>query len=58
MGGASPPPLNQRKEYQMVKVNKSDGFTTFVISSDDIRNKSEDEIKEEMKNGLKDKIKN
>ena len=42
----------------MVKVNKSAGFTTFVISSDDIRNKSEDEIKEEMKNGLKDKVKN
>jgi len=38
----------------MVKVNKSDGFTTFVISSDDIRNKSEDEIKEEMKKGLQE----
>ena len=36
----------------MVKVNKSDGFTTFVFSSADIRTKSEDELKEEMSEGL------
>jgi len=36
----------------MVKVNKSDGFTTFVFSSADIRTKSEDERKEEMSEGL------
>ena len=36
----------------MVKVNKSDGFTTFVFSSADIRTKSEDELKEEMSEGM------
>ena len=36
----------------MPKVNKSDGFTTFVFSSTEIRDKSEEELKAELKKEL------
>ena len=40
----------------MPKVNKGDGFTTFVFSGTEIREKTEKELKDELKKELaKDK---
>jgi hypothetical protein len=41
----------------MPKVNRKDGFTTFVFSSTEIRDKTEAELKAEMKKELAKNIK-
>jgi hypothetical protein len=47
--------LTRRKD--MPKVTKSDGFTTFVFSSTEISDKTEEELKAEMKEELSKTVK-